>query len=184
MKIEIHHIPTQGLHLDGERPAQNFAGLKELIASRECEFLAPLVIQLEVLPVRDFFQVKGRIDTTIRQACVRCLESFHRPLRSRFTLLYSREIPMDVHKKDAEGIELTADQIGMTFFEGEEIDFTDALQEQVILAMPYRPLCRNDCKGLCARCGHDLNTGPCPCAEQPSEGPFAVLKNLKLPIKK
>jgi DUF177 domain-containing protein len=184
MKIEIHHIPAQGLSLNAERPARHFAGLKELIDSSECVFVAPLSIQLEVRPERDFIRIKGRIDTTIRQACVRCLDKFERPLKTRFTLNYSKKIPQDVHQDDAEAVELTAAQIGMIFIKGEEIDLTDDLQEQVIMAIPYKPLCAEDCRGLCAHCGHDLNTGPCHCGEQRTEGPFAMLKNLNLPVKK
>jgi uncharacterized protein len=181
MKIEIHHIPSQGLDLDFERPAHHFIGLKELVQSGECEFQSPLAIHLEVLPVRDFFRVRGRIETTIRQACVRCLETFDSPLSCRFTLNYSKQIPQDVHQADTAGIELTAEQIGMIFIEGNEINFQDALQEQVILAIPFKPLCRTDCKGLCAQCGQDLNSGPCRCSHKPAEGPFAILKQLRLP---
>ena len=149
--------------------------------SGECELAQPLVIDLDVLPMSDFIRVKGRFRTTLRQACVRCLEGFDRMLQSRFTLDYSREIPKDVHKNDSEGIELTAQQIGMIYFGGDEIDFTDALQEQVILAIPYKPLCNENCKGLCPQCGGNLNHGPCQCREKTAEGPFAILKNLKLP---
>ncbi len=184
MKIEIHHIPTQGLVLDFERPAQHFSGLKAMMASAECEFIRALAIHLDVLPMPDFIRVNGRLETTVRQACVRCLDLFEYPLRCRFTLNYSREIPQDVHNAGTEAIELTADQIGMVFFEGEQIDFTDALQEQVILAMPFKPVCKADCKGLCHRCGKDLNSGPCFCDEKEPDGPFAVLKDLKLPLKK
>jgi uncharacterized protein len=184
MKIEVHHIPSQGVNLDFERPVHHFSGLKELIDNGECEFLTPLAINLEVMPIQDFFQVKGHIRTNIRQACVRCLEDFDSPLKSSFTLNYSKAIPSDIHAPDEDGIELTADQIGMIFFEGEEIDFKDALHEQMILAIPYKPLCKADCKGLCAQCGQDLNTGPCQCSQKPAEGPFAVLKDLKLSMPK
>jgi len=184
MKIEIHHIPTEGLTLDFERPARHFSGLKTIIENGECEFVKPLAIHLEVMPLRDFIRVKGRLGTSVRMACGRCLEDFESPLQSRFTLNYSRDIPKDVHKADTEGIELTADQIGMVYFEGEEIDFSDALQEQVILAMPFKPICKTACKGLCPRCGKDLNTGPCRCDEKAPDGPFAILKDLDLPLKK
>ncbi len=178
MKIDIHHIPSQGLMLDFERAAQHFSGLKEMMAQGECEFIAPLSIHLDILPVQDFIKVKGRLDTRLRQSCVRCLESFEQPLHSRFTLNYSREIPRDVHKSDSEGIELTADQIGVIFFEGEEMDFTDAIQEQAILALPHHPVCRIDCAGLCPQCGKDLNSGPCHCGAREPDGPFAILKDL------
>ena len=184
MKIEIHHIPSEGLVLDAERPARHFSGLKAIMENGECEFVEPLDIHLEVVPWRDFIRVKGRIATTIRQACGRCLEVFESPLRSTFTLNYSGKIPKDVHKSDTDGIELTADQIGVVFFEGEEIDFTDAIQEQVILALPFKPICKPDCKGLCPKCGNDLNTDPCRCDQKVPDGPFAALKDLKLTSKK
>ena len=144
MKIEIHHIPTQGLVLDFEKPAQHFSGLKAMMENGECEFAEPLAIHLDVLPMRDFIRVKGHLDTTLRLACVRCLEVFEYPLRSRFTLNYSRQIPQDVHDTETEGIELTADQIGMVFFEGEEIDFADALPQHANPATGGGISCRNE----------------------------------------
>ena len=184
MKIEIHHIPTNGLALNYERPAREFPGLKVLLESGECEFVSDLAVQLEVLPMRDFIRVKGHLETRIRQECGRCLTPFEVPLHSRFTLNYSRQIPQDVHKTDTESIELTAEQIGMVYFEGEEIDFTDAIQEQAILAIPFNPLCKLQCKGLCPRCGIDLNVEPCNCSNTIPDGPFAVLKDLKSQLKK
>jgi uncharacterized protein len=184
LKIEIHHIPASGLILDSERPARDFPGLTSLLDSGECEFVDALAVHLEVVPMRDFIRVKGRLETRIRQKCGRCLTIFEAPLRSRFTLNYSRQIPQDVHKADTQDIELTADQIGMVYFEGEEIDFTDAIQEQAILAIPFNPICRPQCKGLCRRCGSDLNVEPCDCSEPSSDGPFAVLKDIKPQLKK
>ena len=184
LKIEIHHIPASGLILDSERPAGDFSGLTALLDSGECEFVDALAVHLEAVPMRDFIRVRGRLETRIRQKCGRCLTIFEAPLRSRFTLNYSRQIPQDVHKADTEGVELTADQIGMVYFEGEEIDFTDAIQEQAILAIPFNPICRPQCKGLCRRCGSDLNVEPCDCSEPSSDGPFAVLKDIKPQLKK
>lgn len=181
MKIEVHHIPSNGLSLSAQERADRFASLKQLMDSGECEFVAPVSIDLQVQPMRDYIRVKGRIHTAVRQACVRCAEMFDGPLKSRFTLNYSKEIPMDLHRSGKDGIELTAQQIGIIYYEGDEIDFTDALQEQVVLALPIKPLCSENCKGLCPRCGADLNQGACQCADKEDDGPFAVLKKMKLP---
>jgi DUF177 domain-containing protein len=184
MKIEIHHIPTNGLELEFIKPARYFQELKAMSDNGEGEFVEPLNIHLDVSPLRDFIRVKGRLNTKIRQTCGRCLEPFEVSLKNRFTLNYSHQIPEDVHKEGAEGIELTADQIGMVYFEGEEIDFTDAIQEQAILAIPFNPVCKPECKGLCPRCGNDLNKASCTCGEKKADGPFAVLKEMKLKLKK
>ncbi len=180
MRIEIHHIPSQGTTLRFNKGAQQFATLKKLIANGECDFISPIEISLRVVPEKDLFKVAGRIAATLRLACARCLTEYDAPLARRFTLNYSRQILDDIHVPDSDGLELTAQQIGMYYFKGEEIDFTDAVQEQVVLAIPYRPLCHEACKGLCVRCGADLNKMACRCAAKEEDGPFAVLKNLNL----
>ena len=47
----------------------------------------------------------------------------------------------------------------MMWYEGEEVDLSPPLRERLLLALPTLPLCRDDCRGLCARCGADLNAG-------------------------
>lgn len=183
MKVEIHHIPSHGLDLSFEEQARRFASLKSLEENGECEFVSPVAVELHLVPMPDFIRVRGRIETTVRQACVRCLESFKNRIKSDFTLNYSKEIPGDLHDNDKAGIELTAQQIGMIFYAGDEIDFTDALQEQVVLALPYKPICHEDCKGLCPQCGQDLNKNVCQCGNEAADGPFGALKDLKLPSK-
>jgi uncharacterized protein len=183
MKVEIHHIPSHGLDLSFEEQSRRFVSLKSLEDNGECEFVSPVAIELHLMPMPDFIRVQGRIEITVRQACVRCLESFKNRIKSGFTLNYSKEIPADLHHNDKAGIELTAQQIGMIFYAGDEIDFADALQEQVVLALPYQPICREDCKGLCPQCGQDLNQKVCKCGNEAADGPFAALKDLKLPSK-
>ena len=61
-----------------------------------------------------------------------------------------------------------------------EIDLTEAVQEQILLSLPLRPLCREDCKGLCPGCGEDLNKGACGCSGKAVDPRLAVLGNLKL----
>jgi uncharacterized protein len=86
-----------------------------------------------------------------------------------------------VEDPDAEEIELTADDLGLISFEGDEIDLVDGIQEQVIMALPFKPLCREGCRGLCPQCGADLNLGDCACSEPPVlEGKFSILKNFKV----
>lgn len=180
MKIEIHHIPSTGLDLTFEEPPDRFTSVKELMDTGECGFTGPVKIALQVTPMPDMIHVAGRFDTTIRQACVRCLESFDRPLDSQFTLDYSKSIPDDLHRDKGDSVELTAQQIGMIHYQGDEIDFTEAIQEQIVLAVPYHPLCSDTCKGLCTQCGQNLNIDKCRCGDQNTGGPFDVLKDLKL----
>ena len=66
--------------------------------------------------------------------------------------------------------------------ENRVIDMTPLIEQALLLELPLVPLCADDCKGICPRCGANLNEGPCSCAEAaPAEdGPFAALRNLKL----
>ena len=77
-----------------------------------------------------------------------------------------------------EEIELTAEQMDLIPFNGSRIDLRQAVAEQVLLALPIKPLCSRQCKGLCPRCGLNLNHGPCQCPPQEPAGPFAALKVL------
>ena len=183
IKLEISKIPSQGLELTAEIDARTWPVLKDLDAAGEYAFRRPLKFDLHIYPERDLIVVKGRLETQAALSCGRCLDTFETPLRSRFTLRYGREFTQDLHGDDPGEIELTADQIGVTYHQADEIVLDDALQEQVVLALPFRPLCREDCKGLCQGCGADLNREPCGCGDRDRETPFAVLKNMQLPDK-
>ncbi len=180
MKIQIHHIPSSGLDLEYEEKPERFDTVKALLDSGECDFITPVTIALQVTPLPDMIRAKGRIAATTRQACARCLEFFERRLESGFVLDYSKTITAELHRDGNESIELTAQQIGMIHYQGDEIDFSEAIQEQIILALPYRPICSDACKGLCARCGRNLNFEACDCRDLDKGGPFDLLKSLKL----
>jgi uncharacterized protein len=180
MKIETHRIPSTGLELAYDVPADHFPTIGQMIQDKEVDFDGPISFVLTVVEEKDFFRVRGRITTTLKLACGRCLEVYGAPVDSRFSLTYSNKIPNDLQPGETGDIELTAEQIGVVFFEGDRIDFKEALQEQVVLAVPFRPLCGERCKGLCAGCGQNLNQAPCQCQPKDPEGPFSALKALQL----
>ena len=62
-----------------------------------------------------------------------------------------------------------------------ELDGGSLLWEQYLLALPVKPLCDENCQGLCPRCGAPLRDGPCGCSEESGDPRLAVLKNLKVP---
>jgi uncharacterized protein len=69
--------------------------------------------------------------------------------------------------------------MGLIPFAGEEIDLREVVQEQVIMAMPLRPLCDEACRGLCQNCGADLNEGSCACPPTDFSIKFSALKSFK-----
>jgi uncharacterized protein len=181
VKIEIQHIPSHGLTMNHHVQAVEFDILKILVDNGEAEFIAPIAVNLSIVPIRDLIQIEGSVQTSVRLDCSRCLTSFESFLQKKFTLSYSRKIPQDLQEGETDEVELTAEQIGLISFQGDEIDLHSALAEQVVLVLPYKPLCRNDCKGLCPSCGTNLNQETCGCDAQATGGPFDALKALKLP---
>jgi uncharacterized protein len=75
--------------------------------------------------------------------------------------------------------ELTAADLDLDFYTGEVIDLESIIREQIILTLPLKPLCSEDCRGLCTRCGVNLNQERCACKAETAAGPLAGLAKLK-----
>ncbi|MBW2428657.1 MAG: DUF177 domain-containing protein [Deltaproteobacteria bacterium] len=180
MYIRIEQIKEDGLALEFEEKPQIFPVLSEMINQGECEFVAPIKTALKASRIGDMIELTGEINTVLRLPCGRCLKEYETPLKSRFELTYVRRIPGACEDEEQEEVEISAAEMGLIYFQGEEINLQNGIQEQVILAFPIKALCRENCKGLCASCGNDLNEGDCSCDRQAPTSKFAALKNLKL----
>ena len=181
--LHVEQLKEKEFANEFEENPQVFPIIAEMIKNRECEFLKPLNIRLKAFRIRELFEVRGSFRTRMRLPCSRCLKDFDTPLASDFELTYTKEVPglMDVFED--EDIELRVEEIGMIYFKGEEINLQQGIQEQVVMAFPLQPLCDENCKGLCPKCGSDLNQGDCGCKQAPGSNKFAVLKNLQLDSK-
>ena len=73
------------------------------------------------------------------------------------------------------------DELEMGWFQGPEIDLRSLLREVVALAIPVQPLCKDECLGLCPRCGADRNRETCDCEAERPASPFAALEALRRP---
>ena len=180
MRLCVHDIRDEGLALEFVEPAANFpvrAGLQE---RRECRFPDPLRVTLRIQPAGDLYQLSGRVETRVETPCSRCLKPTLVPLDISFELAYVRELPEIEGDEDEDGREVSAEEMGLVLLEGDEIDLREVVQEQVVLAMPFHPLCAAGCRGLCPQCGADLNEEKCRCAPADFNLKFAALKNLKI----
>lgn len=117
-------------------------------------------------------------------ACSRCIEPVTLPINDqlRVTYLPKAEMPADDAEvtEGEDGLEVSDGDLDVFPYEGEHIDLEPLFREEFVLAIPYAPLCREDCKGLCPQCGTNRNTGTCSC-EAPIDPRLAGLKALKLP---
>lgn len=121
--------------------------------------------------------VTGTVQGTAQATCGRCLDDFELPLAGEIEGYWLTENPGDDVPED-----LAEDEFEV-IGEDRQMDLFPFIQAALVLALPFVPLCREDCKGLCPQCGKNLNDGPCDCAPESGDGfdsnnPFAVLKGI------
>ena len=141
--------------------------------------VAPVHLDFEIHKDKDRFRLVGTAVTELELTCSRCLEPFRMPVHAPFDLRYH---PATEMSKEAER-EVEEEDLGTSYYRDEQIDLNELLREQFYLALPMKPLCREDCKGLCAQCGANLNTGSCNCAPAWEDPRLAPLKGLVRPAK-
>ena len=126
-------------------------------------------LSLHVEPDGSDVVVQGHIEAAIPQTCGRCLESFP----TRVT------VPVDVRLTPRpaarDDIELGADDLDTDFYASDELDLGALIQTETTLALPMKPLCRDDCRGLCHVCGVNRNLTTCECRERQPDARVAVL---------
>lgn len=181
MKISVHSLKGRKFFRFQE-PADAFPILKEMAASRACEFTSPVTIALSFYRVNDMYRGEGRVETTLRLPCSRCLEDFDYSVCAECIFNFTAE-PDGAESPPGE-FEINAEQAGLVTFREDEIDLTESVQDQIVMALPIQPLCKEDCPGLCPQCGTSLNQGPCHCPKAVFNPKFQSLASLQLDKKK
>jgi len=120
--------------------------------------------------------VDGVVEAGIRYKCSRCLKEFERPLVANFAVVY---LPQPTGMKVDEEIALKYEEMDIGFYDGIRLDVDQMVLEQIELSMEMRFICQEECKGLCWRCGADLNEGLCSCKEEKADSRLAVLLEFK-----
>lgn len=128
------------------------------------QFLSPITLDGELFVTGDVINLIGSISTELSIPCSRCLANFN----------YQVNIP--VEEKFSNNPEDKDDEI--TFIEGDTIDITDIIKNNIITSLPIKKLCKVDCKGLCQHCGENLNLKSCNCVKDEIDPRFAKLKDL------
>jgi uncharacterized protein len=138
---------------------------------------APVDLDLEIRKDRDRFRLTGRAQTVLELSCSRCLEPFTMPVDVAIDLQY---VPASAMKTEAER-EVQDEDFETSYYRDDRIDLNELLREQFYLQLPMKPLCRDDCRGLCPHCGTNLNTGSCDCPSQWTDPRLAPLERLREP---
>lgn len=120
-------------------------------------------------------RVNGDLAGSFEMACARCLEPVTQNVVRKFDLLY-RPLGADAGREE---LSVTAAEAEISYYEGEGLLLEDLLREQVLLAIPLKAICREDCKGLCPHCGKNLNFAQCSCEEPVEDVRWSALKEIR-----
>jgi uncharacterized protein len=139
------------------------------------QIVAPVELEFDIHKDKDKFRLVGRLRTGLELSCSRCLEPYRFPIDVAFDQRY---LPLSEASNDAER-EIEENDLETSYYSEDQIDLNELIREQFYLALPMKPLCLDECKGLCAQCGTNLNTGACDCAPVWDDPRLAALKALK-----
>ena len=129
---------------------------------------------ISLVKKKDNIIVAGHLLTIAERGCSRCTELFEQKLDISFRSVFTHT---DLTEKD---IELKAEDLDFNFFHGDHFDVGQVINEQISLNLPVKPLCLDDCLGLCVKCGKNLNTGICGCKDEQIDIRFEKLKHLQI----
>jgi uncharacterized protein len=175
--IRLRDIPDEGLDLDVEVPSSLLANALEGVETRLDRDHVRVNGSLSKQGENAF--LRGSVTGSLDLPCARCA--------GPATLVLDVELnttltpPMGDDESDTDDVLDDVDFATLVNDKGEWVaDLRELLREQIVLAIPIQPLCREDCAGLCARCGKALNEGPCGCPEEhPIDPRFAALEKLR-----
>ncbi len=177
MKLELKDIKGGCLEQDYVFTLVDFPELQELAAEGAVVFHEPIKFHLRFQKSGLIVEVDGSLAATLTLSCGRCLGQYEQEISETFALTFTP----DAKEHDAEEeIELEADELGLILYRDEVLELTDPLQEQLLMAIPISPLCRQECQGLCSECGVNLNVASCSCEKKIFNNKFSALAGMRL----
>ena len=185
---KIADITAEGVSLSGDLTRDELG-----LTDTDVSIRGTLSVGLDIRAIKRTIYVTGVVEGTAVRQCVRCLKDFDDPLAFSLRVAYEREAKGATaakrtdprNRKSTTPGEVAPEEQNddLYYFAGDHLELAPMLREQLILASPMHPLCSDDCLGLCARCGKNLNEGPCRCGEEPTGSPFQVLRTMKDKLK-
>ena len=135
----------------------------------------PLAISLEAVNEGQFIQLSGTVKATVTGACSRCLDAVTQTVEAQIAeqLLYAKDAALYNH--------LAVGELEEQFYlyHNDHFEITEIVRESILAMLPMKILCRDDCRGLCLKCGQNLNRGQCDCDTTEIDPRLAILAKLK-----
>lgn len=171
IKIPVDDIPTSPKEVEF---SLDFGAAGD---SRQSDFRLAPSLDIKLVYYRSgrqlFFQ--GSFAGTFEGHCSRCLCDYCFRLEKNFDFVLT---PATTPERKIE--ELSREDLGLSYYSGDEIELTPLILEQVLLALPTRALCDENCRGLCVTCGANLNQEACSCSATPDDPRMAIFRSLKV----
>ena len=164
MKIIVSEIPEEGMNLE----------LDEAVTVESVKIGSPLHAVLKLSTTGSEVQVNGMLEGDVELLCSRCLNAYTMKVCSQVNVVY--EPSYTVNKEERH--KLKSDELDIGFYKDDTLDTDEVLTEQLLLNIPMKPLCSPECKGLCPKCGADLNVSGCKCSGSEIDPRLKVLEQL------
>lgn len=170
LNVPFSEIPESGIECDVIESSW--------FPKEELGLAGPVAVHIRLTKKSDNrIEVKGNLQATVLLQCDRCLQEYTFQVDSPMQLVIE-VAERDEHWKMQE-LEITEAELETITVEKPVAELGDLFRQQLLLAIPEKKICGEQCAGLCPRCGANLNEQQCECSAQPVDSPFAVLKGLK-----
>ena len=120
--------------------------------------------------------LQGTILATLLLCCDRCLSAYPFRVQSDIQLILEFQAREHWHLKE---LDVPVDDLDLVDLAEPIVDLEEIARQQLYMALPFKKICSEKCKGICADCGKNLNVGACRCTKKEKDNPFAVLAALK-----
>jgi uncharacterized protein len=169
--IEIEDLKSEPLHVHHVFPVGEIKFIHEDAALNE-----PVTADFVLTHIDRDLHVDGTVQTAIHLRCSRCDKEFSRSFSTSYDLSY---LPQPKWTNEDSEIELKYEDMEVAYYDGIAFDVDLMILEQIELAMPMKFVCREDCKGLCYKCGADLNENSCRCIKEETDSRLSVLLDFR-----
>ena len=144
MKVTIKDLPPEGKLIEDRIPAEALA------FDESHAFAGPIEARVELRKSGRQVTASGSVRTALTLRCHRCLESYRLPIETVFEHYF---LPRPERQAYQQMMDLDEAELGLSYYDGEQIDLGPSIHDAVLLEVPLKQTCRDDCPGICPRCG-------------------------------
>jgi len=167
--IEVKNLDNNGYHTHHILAASAIDSKDELFELKD-----DILFECEADGNKYKVQINGEVSATVELACDRCSQRFEKKIGNKFRVTY---LPVEYLPVTREEVRIYEKELDVAYYSDGIIELQEILHEQLILLIPVKKLCNENCKGICSWCGCNLNEEQCNCHEVP-DGRWEPLKKL------